>query len=81
MRNHVVIYQIHWDNRPQQVTWEVAELHQTVLTSASKRPFAWPHANKQFVIWHVIYTKLLKYFRNILPCKLHFPAEKQSTLQ
>lgn len=76
-----MIYQLHWDNSPPQVTQEVAELYQTVLMSASKHPFVWPHTNKQSAIWHVIYTKLLKYFRNNLPCKLHFPAEKQSTLQ
>lgn len=39
MRNHVMIYQLHWDNSPQQVTEEVAELYQTVLMSASKCPF------------------------------------------
>lgn len=76
-----MIYQLHWDNSPQQVTEEVAELYQTVLMSANKCPFVWPQTNKQFAIWHVIYTKLLKYFRNTLSCKLRYPAEKQSPLQ
>lgn len=30
MRSHVMIYQLHWDDSPQEVTEGVAELYQTV---------------------------------------------------
>lgn len=75
-----MVYQIPWGNSLQRPSWEVAELHQTVLMSANKHPFVWHHTNEQFATWHALYTKCLKYFRNILSHKLHFPAEKQRTL-
>lgn len=47
MRNHIIIYQIPWDNSPQQVSEELAR---TAPDSLSECPFVRPHTNKQFAI-------------------------------